>query len=64
MERMMRLPEVLQVTGLSAATLWRWVKSGDFPAPVKLGGLATRSIGWRYGEVQEWFNTRPRFDAQ
>ena len=63
MERMLRLPEILEITGVSTATIWRWVNSGDFPAPVKLGGLRTRSIGWRLSEVQEWLDTRPRFDA-
>ena len=64
MDRMMRLPEVLEVTGLSHATIWRWVKSGDFPAPVKLGSLRTRSIGWRFSDVQRWFDSRERFDTQ
>ena len=64
LDRMMRLPEVLEVTGLSHATIWRWVKSGDFPAPVKLGGIRTRSIGWRFREVQRWFDSRERFDAE
>ena len=27
-----------------------------------IGGLRTRSIGWRLSEVQEWLDTRPRFD--
>ena len=38
MERILRLPEILEITGVSNATIWRWVNSGDFPAPVKLGG--------------------------
>lgn len=63
MERMLRLPEILEITGVSAATIWRWVNSGDFPAPVRLGSLRTRSIGWRSSEVQHWLDTRPRFDA-
>ena len=59
MERIMRIPEVVEVTGLSKATIWRRVKSGDFPAPVRLGNMATRSVGWREGEVQDWLDTRP-----
>ena len=49
MERIMRIPEVVEVTGLSKTTIWRRVKSGDFPPPVRLGSLATRSVGWREG---------------
>ena len=59
MERIMRIPEVVQVTGLSRTTIWRRVKSGDFPAPVRLGSLATRSLGWRESEIRKWIESRP-----
>ena len=62
LERMVRQPEVLEVTGVSAATIWRWVNSGDFPAPVKLGGPGGRSIGWRESEMMTWLESRQRFD--
>ena len=62
MERMMRIPEIIQVTGLSKTTIWRRVKNGDFPAPVRLGSMATRSIGWRESEVEGWLGSRPVFD--
>jgi len=58
----MRIPEVVEVTGLPKTTIWRRVKSGDFPAPVRLGSLATRSIGWREGEIKRWLDSRPIFD--
>ena len=62
MERIMRIPEVVEVTGLSKTTIWRRVKSGDFPPPVRLGSLATRSVGWREGEIKRWLDSRPVFD--
>ena len=62
MERIMRVPEVVQVTGLSKTTIWRRVKNGDFPAPVRLGSLATRSVCWRESEVKGWLGSRPVFD--
>ena len=62
MERIMRIPEVVEVTGLSRTTIWRRVKSGDFPAPVRLGNLATRSVGWRESEIRKWIESRPVFD--
>ena len=34
----LRLPQVRAIVGLSEASIWRRVKSGDFPQPVKLGG--------------------------
>ena len=35
----------------SAATLWRYVKNGTFPAPVKLGAKTT---AWRVSDVRAW----------
>ena len=46
MDRILRIPEVVEITGLSRTTIWRRVKSEDFPAPVRLGSMATRSVGW------------------
>lgn len=39
------------VVPFSAATLWRKVKSGDFPAPVK---LTPRVTAWRTSDVTKW----------
>jgi predicted DNA-binding transcriptional regulator AlpA len=35
----------------SATTLWRKIKSGEFPAPIKLGPSIT---AWRGEEIEEW----------
>ena len=59
MDRMLRIPEVVEVTGLSRTTIWRRVKSGDFPPPVRLGSLATRSVGWPESQVKQWLDSRP-----
>ena len=49
--RMMRLDEVLALTGLSRATLYRKIAAGTFPAQHKLN---ERCCGWRAGEVDIW----------
>ncbi len=53
--RILRLPTLLAVLDISAATLWRWVKDKSFPQPVSLGG---RSIGWLESEVNDWIKAR------
>ena len=58
LERMLRLPEVAEVTGLSKTTIWRRVRSGDFPAPVRLGGRGSRSVGWRKSDIEDWLDSR------
>lgn len=39
----------------SAATLWRKVRSGEFPAPIKLSEKVT---AWRVGDVRAWLNAK------
>jgi prophage regulatory protein len=52
----MRLPAVLQATGLGRSTVYRMVAEHTFPAPVK---LAKRAVGWRQDDVQQWTIARP-----
>ena len=54
MIRIIRIQEVIDVTGLSRTTIWRRVRDNQFPTPLKLGGLRTRSIGWREQDVEAW----------
>ena len=44
-----RLPVVAALHGIGPATVWRWVKAGRLPAPVKLGPNVT---AWRVGELR------------
>lgn len=39
----------------SAPTLWRKVKAGTFPAPVK---LSERVTAWRVGDIRIWLASR------
>jgi prophage regulatory protein len=55
--RILRDPEVFQLTGLSRVQRWRRVRAGSFPAPVQLG---PNSIGWREDEIRVWLEARPR----
>lgn len=55
------LPELLtaklvcqQVVPVSTMSLWRWVRDGRFPAPVKMSG---RNY-WRRDEIDAWLAER------
>lgn len=39
----------------SSATLWRKVKLGEFPKPIKLSESIT---AWRVGEVRDWLESQ------
>jgi len=54
--RLLRLPAVLQATGLARSTVYRMVAEHTFPAPVK---LAKRAVGWRREDVRQWADGRP-----
>ncbi|MFZ6689022.1 helix-turn-helix transcriptional regulator [Undibacterium sp. SXout11W] len=46
-----RLPVVAALNGVSHPTIWRWVKAGRLPSPVKLGANTT---AWRVGDLREF----------
>lgn len=59
---LIRLPEVLAMTGLSRTTLYRRVKAGTFPASVDIGDSNARGapIAWPLDEVQDWIEQRKK----
>jgi len=50
-EKILRLPNVLDRTGLSRSTVYLRVTEGRFPRPVSLGA---RAVGWIETEIEEW----------
>jgi prophage regulatory protein len=50
-EKILRLPNVLDRTGLSRSTVYLRVTEGRFPRPMSLGA---RAVGWIETEVEEW----------
>lgn len=46
-------PLATPVLPFSAATLWRKVRDGSFPAPIK---LSERVTAWKVGDVRQWLN--------
>lgn len=55
MQRLLRLPQVIERTSLCRSTIYEMMKAGTFPRPVKLN---LRSNGWLEGEVSDWLVTR------
>ena len=53
--RILRKPEVLDMVGVSDATLWRWERDGKFPKRIQLG---SNSCGWIEGEILDWVQDR------
>ena len=54
--RILRLPEVLDRTGLKRSTLFRRRRVGEFPQPLKLGGPRSRAVGWFENDIDAWMD--------
>ncbi len=50
-----RQAQLVKIIPFSAATLWRKVKDGSFPSPVK---LSARVTGWRVEDIRTWMEAR------
>lgn len=56
-DRIIKLREVITMTGLSRSSIYLLIKKGAFPAQIK---LSTRSSGWFWSEINSWVMSRPR----
>ena len=52
--RLLRKPAVLASVGFSNSELYRRIKEGTFPAPVKIG---VRAVAWRDSDVDRWIES-------
>jgi prophage regulatory protein len=50
-ERILRIPQVIELTGLKKTSLYLMIKSGKFPRPVRIG---KRAVGWKLSDLKEW----------
>ena len=55
--RIIRIREVIALTGLSRSSIYAAIKQGTFPAQIK---LSIRSSGWLESEIIAWREMRPR----
>lgn len=58
-EQLLSEKDVVKIVRKSRGTLRRWVKAGNFPAPVKAGDY---SILWKRSEVDDWIESLPKVD--
>jgi len=56
--RILRKKEVLHLTGISSATLYRLISKGAFPLSKKLTGDSGRAVGWLESDINNWVNSR------
>jgi prophage regulatory protein len=54
--KVLRLDAVAAMVGLARSTIRAKAKTGEFPAPVRLG---KRAVGWPEATVVRWLRARP-----
>jgi prophage regulatory protein len=55
--QLLRLPKVIQRTGLGRSTIYQMMSVGLFPAPVR---LSKRAVAWPDAVIAKWIETRPQ----
>ena len=50
-------PEVEQRCRIARSSLYRLMRAGKFPLPIRVGDRAVR---WSASEIEEWLAERPR----
>ena len=60
-DRIVRVKEVLNIIGVSRATLYNYVKQGKFPPQSKINGDAkwtNSAVGWRLSTIKKWLENK------
>lgn len=54
-KRVIRLPKVVEMTGMCRSSIYAWMRNGCFPASFALG---PRCVGWLEEEIDQWIIDR------
>lgn len=55
--RILRIRNVVQITGLPRSTIYRLMSQSMFPRNIK---LSTSAVGWDLAEIEQWLSERKR----
>ncbi len=54
--KFLKINELVEITGASRASIYRWEKQGKFPQRRQ---VSQGRVGWIESEIKEWMATRP-----
>ena len=49
--QLLRVKDVERELGISRTTIWRLVKAGAFPTPLR---ITSKAIAWRRSDIEAW----------
>lgn len=66
MDRLLDIAALRKIVPVSRSTIWRWVKDGEMPPPVR---LASQRVLWRESDIVKWMAripalTMPKDDSE
>jgi len=53
--KLLKLKDVISMTSLSKASIYRQLNAGTFPSPIRLG---PRAVAWVMSEIEEWIESK------
>jgi prophage regulatory protein len=59
--RFLRMPAVSAAVGFKPAWIYKLIREGAFPAPVRIG---KRAVAWKSSDVDAWITSRPSTRAE
>ena len=54
-DKLLNQRAVCETVSASRATIYRWIKKGVFPKPIKIG---EQTIRWRESDIANWMNQK------
>jgi prophage regulatory protein len=60
-DKLIRLNELSEQFSIPKSTIWHWVKTGQFPKPIKLG---IRFTAWRVSELNAWLDAKQNSNSK
>lgn len=56
MATVLRMPQVIEMIGVSRAHVYALISRDEFPRPILIG---KRAVGWMETDIRSWINARP-----
>lgn len=53
--KILRLPALKELTGLSRSTIYLRISKNEFPSPISLGD---RAVGWLEEDIENWLTEK------
>ncbi|SMC10054.1 helix-turn-helix transcriptional regulator [Nitratiruptor tergarcus] len=56
-DKLITIKEVSSLIGMKKPTIYKYIREGQFPKPIKIGSRASR---WSLNKVMEWIEEQKR----